>query len=170
MTTLTKERQFLTSFGALTAVRPGAQPGQLVLESGDRKVTCTAHRLTGGPTGAVCLDVDGRRLQAWIAGRTIHLLGRTWELEDVTGRSRRPRGQDAGGLTSPMPGTVLDVRVKSGDAVTKGQVLVVIEAMKMEHAVKAPTDGTVRTVHFRTGDRCGPGDVLVDLATGDGSE
>ncbi|MBT9556400.1 MAG: acetyl-CoA carboxylase biotin carboxyl carrier protein subunit [Myxococcales bacterium] len=69
-----------------------------------------------------------------------------------------------------MPGTVLDVRVKSGDAVTKGQVLVVIEAMKMEHAVKAPTDGTVRTVHFRTGDRCGPGDVLVDLATGDGSE
>ncbi len=163
MTTLTNQRQFLTSFGQLTAVRPGPQPSQLVLECGDRKITCRAERLDGGPTGALCLEVDGRRLQAWIAGRTIHLLGRTWELEDVTGRSRRSRVQDTGGLTSPMPGTVLDVRVKTGDSVTKGQVLVVIEAMKMEHAVKAPTDGTVRAVHFKIGDRCGPGDVLVDV-------
>ena len=50
-----------------------------------------------------------------------------------------------------MPGTVTDVRVAEGDEVAAGQILVVLEAMKMEHTITADTDGIVTAVHVRTG-------------------
>ena len=67
-------------------------------------------------------------------------------------------------LISPMPGQVLSVAVKAGDAVTTDQVLLVIEAMKMEHAIKAPHAGSVSAVHFAVGDRVEEGVELVTLA------
>lgn len=51
-----------------------------------------------------------------------------------------------------MPGTILEVKVKEGDAVKNGQVLVVLEAMKMENEIVSPCDGTVATVGVRKGD------------------
>jgi len=65
-----------------------------------------------------------------------------------------------GTLLSPMPGTVLDVRVKVGDAVDEGQVLGVLEAMKMELSLKAPFAGTVTTVDAETGGQVALGDTL----------
>ena len=67
-------------------------------------------------------------------------------------------------LISPMPGQVLSVAVKAGDEVTTDQVLLVIEAMKMEHAIKAPHAGSVSAVHFAVGDRVEEGVELVTLA------
>ena len=60
----------------------------------------------------------------------------------------------AGGaqVKAPMPGTILDVKVQNGQSVKKGQVLVILEAMKMENEIQAPCDGTVSGLNVRKGD------------------
>ncbi len=74
-------------------------------------------------------------------------------------------GSDAptGGLTAPMPGKVLDVRVAVGDTVSAGQVLLILEAMKMEHRITAPTDGTVTAVSVAAGDQLERGAALLHV-------
>jgi 3-methylcrotonyl-CoA carboxylase alpha subunit len=62
-----------------------------------------------------------------------------------------------------MPGHVLDLRVEVGDFVTSGSVLLVLEAMKMEHSLLAPWDGTVKSVAVKAGDRVEEGADLVIL-------
>jgi len=72
---------------------------------------------------------------------------------------------DAGGqIKAPMPGKVLSLPVKAGDAVKKGQTLVVLEAMKMEHALSSPADGVVESVPVTEGAQVADGAVLVVLA------
>ena len=66
-------------------------------------------------------------------------------------------------VTSPMPGTILDVKVKTGDSVKKGQVLVVLEAMKMENEIMAGVDGTVTSVAVSKGASVGTGDMLLTI-------
>ncbi len=64
-------------------------------------------------------------------------------------------------MTTPLPGTILDVFVNVGDAVKAGQTVVLLEAMKMENNIEADTDGTVKEVKVRKGDSVLEGDVLV---------
>ena len=88
---------------------------------------------------------------------------------EAPGRRRRGAGP-TGGLDAPMPGTVTRVMVADGDRITHGQPLVAIEAMKMEHVIRAPRDGRVKLVRARTGDMVAPGTALVELeADGGGS-
>ena len=72
-----------------------------------------------------------------------------------------------GGLTTPLPGVVSAVAVQEGQAVTAGEVLMVIEAMKMEHTIAAPYDGVVRAIHFARGDRVPEGSELLELSRAD---
>jgi len=79
---------------------------------------------------------------------------------------KRPAPMAAGqnGITAPMPGSVFQMRVKEGESVQAGQVLLVMEAMKMETPVAAPFNGTVSKILVREGDNVGEGDLLVELA------
>jgi 3-methylcrotonyl-CoA carboxylase alpha subunit len=61
--------------------------------------------------------------------------------------------QGSGKLTAPMPGKVVAVRVEAGDSVKKGQPLIIVEAMKMEHTITAPADGIVANVNAKAGDQ-----------------
>lgn len=66
-------------------------------------------------------------------------------------------------VKAPMPGKILDVRVKAGDVVTKGQTLLILEAMKMENVVKSSADGTVSQVAVSTGQTVEKNQLLVSF-------
>ena len=68
-----------------------------------------------------------------------------------------------GSLVSPMPGKILKVLVRESDLVKKGQGLVILEAMKMEHTIKSPKDGSVSKILFNEGDLVDGGVSLVEL-------
>ena len=76
-----------------------------------------------------------------------------------------PAPASAGGqsVDAPMPGKILDIKVKAGDAVSFGQCVVVMEAMKMETEIVAPAAGTVASVNVSVGDAVDTGAVLVTL-------
>ncbi len=117
----------------------------------------------------VDLSVDGRRRRYDVAlGGTTYVdspIGHSALVEDprfpVPGTSLA-----AGSLTAPMPGTVLRVTAVVGDEVRAGDTLVVLEAMKMEHGVKAVADGMVNEVLVKAGDQVDAGAVLV-VVSGD---
>ena len=71
----------------------------------------------------------------------------------------------AGAVTvkAPMPGNILDVKVKAGASIKAGDVLVILEAMKMENEIVAPQDGTVASINVNKGDTVNSGDVLVSM-------
>ena len=71
---------------------------------------------------------------------------------------------EGGRLTAPMPGKVVSFAVKAGDAVTKGQPLAVMEAMKMEHTIAAPSDGVVQELLYAPGDQVTEGAELLKLS------
>ena len=66
-------------------------------------------------------------------------------------------------INAPMPGKILDIKVKAGDAVSFGQCVVIMEAMKMETEIVAPAAGTVASVNVSVGDAVDTGAVLVTL-------
>ena len=122
--------------------------------------------LEEGP--GVFLFRDGRRVVRFHlarTGTTAHLSwdGTVWDLEDEREGARAARRQDAGVLEAPMPGRVAAVRVAPGQQVTKGEELLVVEAMKMENALRAPRDGVVSAVHAAVDDMVAPGRPLVEL-------
>ena len=73
-----------------------------------------------------------------------------------------PTAAPTGGekVCAPMPGTILAVNISAGDAVKRGQVIMVLEAMKMENEIMAPCDGTVASVNTSKGSAVQSGDVL----------
>jgi 3-methylcrotonyl-CoA carboxylase alpha subunit len=85
------------------------------------------------------------------------------ETSGAVGRKARgPRAQ-GGGLGSPMPGVVTRVMVAAGDRVEKGQPLVALEAMKMEHLIRAPRDGRIRSIAATVGEMVNGGVPLVEM-------
>ena len=86
----------------------------------------------------------------------------------VAAAAPAPKAASAGAqggvkVNAPMPGKILGVKVAAGQAVKKGDVLVVLEAMKMENEIVAPQDGTVASVNTSVGEQVEAGAVLVTL-------
>ncbi|HVE76606.1 MAG TPA: biotin/lipoyl-containing protein, partial [Actinomycetota bacterium] len=116
---------------------------------------------------------DANRPNGWIvAGELASVLrkdekllvwwrGRQYEYERGVGA--RVAEVSATHLEAPMPGQVIAVRVAEGETVVRGQELVVVEAMKMEHSIAAPADGVVEAVFCKQGDQVERGKVLVDF-------
>jgi biotin carboxyl carrier protein len=86
---------------------------------------------------------------------------RAWAFREEIAVLRGDGGGAGASLEAPMPGNVLVVNVTEGEPVARGDVLVVLESMKMELAVAAPSDGVVGEVAVRAGDRVALGQVLV---------
>jgi propionyl-CoA carboxylase alpha chain len=118
--------------------------------------------------GVLELDIDGRRVSARVDREGdrwfVHTSDGDLELEQLP-RFRLPgTGDFEGGLVAPMPGKVLAAYVAVGDRVDKGQLLVILEAMKMEHRITAPTSGTISELHVTEGDQVGNGELLIVLS------
>ena len=114
------------------------------------------------------LELDGRRLRvaAALAGERIELVldGRRVQLRRAVEASGGAAELGAEGmLTAPMPGKVARLLVAPGDAVGRGQLVAVLEAMKMEHRLLAPRDGRVGAVHVVEGEQVEEGTLLLDL-------
>lgn len=89
--------------------------------------------------------------------------GETWlvEVPDYEAEAEAIAGGDR--VAAPMPGKLIDLRVKAGDTVTKDQTVAVMEAMKMEHSLKAPRDGVVKATGADVGEQVGEGAMLIEL-------
>jgi len=80
--------------------------------------------------------------------------------------TREENPPPAAGLSkviAPLPGTILKINIKSGDEVKKGQILLIMEAMKMENNILAEIDGLVKNVKVNEGDNVLEGDVLIEF-------
>ena len=100
----------------------------------------------------------GERYEVFSSGKMSSLI-RQNPLTQVDGE----QVELAGGLTAPMPGKVIAVHVSPGDKVKRGQALLVMEAMKMEHTIAAPTDSVVKALLYAVGDQVSEGAALITL-------
>jgi len=121
-----------------------------------------------GP-GVFVLREAGRAVRFHVArkGAAVSLFwaGRVYELTEEREGTHPARRHEGGALEAPMPGRVVAVRAEPGQHVKKGEELLVVEAMKMENALRAPRDGVVRAVHVSAGEMAAPGRALVELET-----
>jgi 3-methylcrotonyl-CoA carboxylase alpha subunit len=122
--------------------------------------------------GRVTGRMDGQPFEArFEAGEDGFRLRRQclrFDFVEDTGAEHHASAEHEGHLRSPMPGLVLDVRTRPGERVAAGAVLVVLEAMKMEHSLSAPWAGTVAAVAVKPGDRVEEGVELVVLQPREG--
>jgi len=84
---------------------------------------------------------------------------------ELTGRKKTKKKE--GDLNSPISGTIVDVKVKEGSQVKKDDVIMVIEAMKMEYLIRSPYAGTVKTIHFKKKDQIEIGQLTAEIEKGD---
>jgi len=120
------------------------RPGQLKIKVGDRLIKAVITE--GDKEKFVFVDGDVFKV------KPVELTG-----------MRRTKKKDDDDLNSPISGKVVNVKVKNGDSVKKGDVLMVVEAMKMEYLIRAPFDGRVKKVNFKEKEQIEIGQNTVDL-------
>jgi 3-methylcrotonyl-CoA carboxylase alpha subunit len=133
----------------------------LQLELPGTKLLARARRAANGD---LAVELGGERINAAVvrSGRelTVFASGLAYRLQVC--EFETVQDEAAGGrLTAPMPGSVIEVLVKEGEAVEQGRALMIIEAMKMEHTIVAPSAGRIARVRFAPGEQVREGDQLI---------
>ena len=137
-------------------------------------LTRDGHKAPHSEIG-ITRDSQGARLLVEIDGSAhiahVAKVGDDWWIH-INGRIHVVHGHEPGsadsaagegGLTAPMPGTILEVHAKAGQRVREGQTLLVMEAMKMEHKIVAGSDGVVEAIHYVVGDQVTQGAELLSI-------
>jgi 3-methylcrotonyl-CoA carboxylase alpha subunit len=127
--------------GTFQIAPTGADRIRIAGDAGDRVGTAAGHG------DAIWIGIDGEVFAFRVA----------------RGAASRGGAGDHEALSPPMSATVVRIAVKVGDRVTAGDLLVALEAMKMELPIRAPRDGTVQAVHCREGELVQPGTALVTI-------
>ncbi len=159
---------------------------QVHLVDGENKHVITVHyraggyrlELPGGELSARGALGEANQVSAWLGDRregatvvshgerlSVIWQGRTYPLQVADpARLAQEHEAEVGRITAPMPGRIVALKVRPGQQVKRGQALLVMEAMKMEHTLTAPDDGRVQAVHYQVGESVEEGKELVSLA------
>jgi 3-methylcrotonyl-CoA carboxylase alpha subunit len=156
--------------GKTTALAVATQEdGRLRVTAEDREYRLACRRIDGHH---LVLEVNGVQVNAFVRAeddaRQVLINGVSYRVHDAdrqaltaaAGASARERPRE---VTPPMPSVVVAILVEEGQAVARGDNLVVVSAMKMETTLTAPFDARVVRINAAAGDKVKPGDILVDL-------
>jgi 3-methylcrotonyl-CoA carboxylase alpha subunit len=167
---------------------PAVAPSKVVLEAAASAIlsvdaddpwrALTGFRVAGPPERRVRLEVAGQTQvvelrqpvsNAAIAdvgdATVVFIAGEAWQFGPERADSGQKASAGSGAIVSPMPGVVAAVSVTAGDAVSRGQRLLVVEGMKMEYALNAPFAGTVTSLHAEVGQHVAEGVLLARVET-----
>jgi 3-methylcrotonyl-CoA carboxylase alpha subunit len=124
-----------------------------------------------GTSGEIRIGARPART-AWVAAagdsRWVFLDGQAYRFEIETPTRAKTARSHHGLLSAPMPATVVKVLVEPGDAVTRGDTLIILEAMKMELPVRATANGVVTAVRCKQGELVQPGESLIEIDEAEG--
>lgn len=98
--------------------------------------------------------------KAWKAGKSV---SNNPVIQIIDPAAQRQTVNNTGAVTAPMPGTVIRIEKKTGNAVKAGELVLILEAMKMENEILAPTDGTITVMNCKEGGTVAGGDVLFEV-------
>ena len=112
---------------------------------------------------AYTVTVNGKKYAVALEGRKATVNGKLYDFDVKAGIEAKAATGDATPVKAALPGTVLKVLVSAGDSIGEGDVIAVVEAMKMETEIKSPISGTVKEVEIEAGDKVKTGDVLVTI-------
>jgi propionyl-CoA carboxylase alpha chain len=161
-----QERAYTWSGSELRVRYQSRRDGSFAVSIGETQGRATVHGVAGD---RIDVAVAGHRANYEVvrSGSTVLVAGPEVAVELVELDRFPERGTEgpSGGLVAPMPGKVLAVHVHAGEAVSGGQLLVVLEAMKMEHHIIAPADGTVTDVRVSAGEQVDNGALLLVLTS-----
>ena len=140
-----REHQFFITYdnNEYTVTANEIKPGQLSIQLGDRLIKC----LISEGEDSKFVFIDGSVFQV--------------KRIELTGRKKTEKKE--GDMNSPISGTVVSVKVKEGAAVKKDDVLLVIEAMKMEYLIRAPYDGKIKKLYFKLKDQIEIGQLTAEI-------
>jgi geranyl-CoA carboxylase alpha subunit len=159
----------------------GDETVELLVKSSGNTLSCSLgdehHEMVVSSIqdGVLCIIDNGirQRCQYHRDGDSLYLqaFGESWSVTDLTHQPvAGANGAGSGRIQASMDGAIIDVLVEPGQTVRQGETLVILEAMKMEHPVKADCDGVVAQVLTRKGDQVKRNQLLAEITTGEASE